>query len=72
VLSCLDPALTALRISLLSELQECRPVNGMVIFKLHITMKLIPELLRRNMLTHVIIILKLLSCQGINERRDEF
>jgi hypothetical protein len=35
-------------------------------------MKLIPELLRRDMLTHVVIELKFLSCQGINERGDEF
>jgi hypothetical protein len=43
----------------------------MVILELEIPVELVPKLLRRNMLAHIVIEFELLPCQWVNERRDE-
>jgi hypothetical protein len=43
----------------------------MVILELKISMELVPQLLRWNMLAHIVIELELLPCQGVDERRNE-
>lgn len=71
VLPTLHPALFLLSPPLLGKLHYRWPVDLVVILKLNIAVKFVPQLLRRNVLSHVIVEFELLPCERVDERCDE-
>lgn len=67
----LNPTLTLGFTALFSQLVQSGPVDEMVVLKLHITANGFQELLRRHVITQVLVVLELFPGGRVNERRDD-
>lgn len=71
LLATLNPTLTLGFTALFSQLVQSGPVDKVVVLKLHITANGFQELLRRYMVTQVLVVLELFPGGRVNERRDD-